>query len=273
MRKLYIQPYNQDEFDLKNRLPSVEFLNLTSQAPQINGDWLTVAGSDGQQLNTLTYGATTVTLSLLIRAETMSAFRIAKNELQRIFYQRQFIRLRSTLEPGRCYWVVANPVDITPAEGSSWGAVNLTFTNPSGMAQSIVRSDELPAEASQLAYGMNLPAKDLSYVGKNERFNIYNPSDVAIDPYIQHHDLIITVTGVGSSFTLTNATNNTSIKVNSSLASGQTFKLDGVIPSINGNTQVDTDFGNIKLEQGDNDIRLSGLSNAKVTFSFPFLYF
>lgn len=273
MSKLYIQPLGGKEFDLKTRLPSVEFLTLKTGAPQITGDWLTVAGSDGERLNSITYGASSITVSMLIKAETISAFRVIKNELQHILYQRNFIRLRSSLEPSKVYWVLANPVDVLPLEASSWASVDFTFTNPSGMAQSIVRSDELPAKIDDLGLGMNLPAKDLSYVSTTGQFNIYNPSDVAIDPYIQHHDLIITVTGTGSSFTLTNATNNTSIKVNSSLASGQTFKLNGVIPSINGNTQVDTDFGNIKLEQGDNDIRLSGLSGAEVTFSFPFLYF
>lgn len=272
MSKLYIQPLGGNEFDLKTCLPSVEFLTLKTGAPQITGDWLTVAGSDGERLNSITYGASTITVSVLIRAETMSSFRIIKNELQHILYQRKFIRLRSSLEPSKVYWVLANPVDVLPLEASSWATVDFTFTNPSGMAQSIVRSDELPAKIDELGLGMNLPVKDLSYTSTASRFNIYNPSDVAIDPYIQHHDLIITVKGYGK-FTLKNTTNNTSITLNTALSNGQTFTLNGVTPSIDGNANINTDFGHIKLEQGNNDIRLSGLSDSQVTFSFPFLYF
>ncbi|WP_375378389.1 hypothetical protein [Weissella confusa] len=83
---------------------------------------------------------------------------------------------------------------------------------------------------------------------------------------------MITVKGSGA-FTLTNQTNGTSIKLNQAMGSGDTFVLNGVIPTLNGSTDADTDFGHIELERGDNDIRLSGLSSANVTFSFPFLYF
>lgn len=167
---------------------------------------------------------------------------------------------------------MANPTDITPIQASSQGMVDLVFTNPSGMAQSLVRSDKLPDDLSSLGFGMNLPARPLSYVGTSNQFNIYNPSDVAIDPYVNHHDLVITVKGSGA-FTLTNQTNGTSIKLNKAMGSGDTFVLNGVVPTLNGLTDVDTDFGHIELERGDNNIRLSGLSNANVTFSFPFLYF
>lgn len=167
---------------------------------------------------------------------------------------------------------MANPTDITPIQASSQGTVDLVFTNPSGLAQSLVRSDKLPDDLGSLGFGMNLPARPLSYVGTSSQFNIYNPSDVAIDPYVNHHDLVITVKGLGV-FTLTNQTNGTSIKLNQAMASSDTFVLNGVIPTLNGSTDVDTDFGHIELERGDNDIRLSGLSSANVTFSFPFLYF
>ncbi|MBJ7674012.1 phage tail domain-containing protein [Weissella confusa] len=270
--KLFVQPYGGQEYDLTARLPSVKFLDMKSSAPQLTGDWLTIAGSDGQRLQNATYGSNQVTVSLFIKGRNMADFRLLKAELQRIFYQRGLIRLRSSQEPYKTFWVMANPTDITPILASSQGTVDLVFTNPSGMAQSLVRSDKLPDDLDSLGFGMNLPARPLSYVGTSNQFNIYNPSDVAIDPYVNHHDLVITVKGSGS-FTLTNQTNGTSIKLNQAMGSGDTFVLNGVVPTLNGSTDVDTDFGHIELERGDNDIRLSGLSSANVTFSFPFLYF
>ena len=270
--QLFVQPYGGKEFDLTARLPSVVFLDMKVSAPQLTGDWLTIAGSDGQRLQNATYGANQVTVSLFIKGRNMADFRLLKAELQRIFYQRSLIRLRSSQEPYKTCWVIANPTDITPIQSSSQGMVDLMFTNPSGMAQSAIRSDELPDDLSSFGFGMNLPAKPLSYVGTSNQFNIYNPSDVAIDPYVNHHDLVITVKGSGA-FTLTNQTNGTSITLNKAMANSDTFVLNGVIPTLNGSTDVDTDFGHIELERGDNDIRLSGLSSANVTFSFPFLYF
>lgn len=270
--QLFVQPYGGKEFDLTARLPSVVFLDMKVSAPQLTGDWLTIAGSDGQRLQNATYGANQVTVSLFIKGRNMADFRLLKAELQRVFYQRGLIRLRSSLEPFKVCWVMANPTDITPIQASSQGTVDLVFTNPSGMAQSYVRSDELPDDIGKLGFGMNLPASELSYVGTSNQFNIYNPSDVAIDPYVQHHDLKITVKGSGA-FTLTNKTNGTSIKLNKAMTTSDTFVLNGVIPALNGSTDVDTDFGHIELERGDNDIVVSGLGNASVTFSFPFLYF
>ncbi|KIU23774.1 phage tail domain-containing protein [Weissella cibaria] len=270
--KLFVQPYGGQEYDLTARLPSVKFLDMKSSAPKLTGDWLTIVGSDGQRLQTATYGANQVTVSLFIKGRNMADFRLLKAELQRIFYQRSLIRLRSSQEPYKTFWVMANPTDITPIQASSQGTVDLIFTNPSGMAQSLVRSDKLPDDLSSLGFGMNLPAEPLSYVGTSNRFNIYNPSDVAIDPYVNHHDLVITVKGSGA-FTLTNQTNGTNIELNEAMTTSDIFVLNGVVPKLNGSTNVDTNFGHIELERGDNDIRLSGLSNANVTFSFPFLYF
>ncbi|TYC50718.1 phage tail family protein [Weissella muntiaci] len=271
---IYVMQNSQDEFDLTARLPNVHFLNLQSTAPAITSDWLTVAGSDGQRLQTVSFGATTITMSLFISAKNMADFRVVRSELQSIFYSRSIIRLRSSHEPGKVYFVIANPVDIVPVQNSSQSLVDLTFINPSGMAQSLVRSDELPDELDKLDFGMNIPSdKPLNYHSKQNSFSIFNPSDVVIDPYRQHHDLITTIKGSGSNFTIKNTTNNTSISVNSALNTGDTFVLNGVIPYLNNSTNVDTDFGHIELAKGNNNIEITGLSNVDITFSFPFLYF
>ncbi|MCT0007156.1 hypothetical protein EFL93_01765 [Weissella confusa] len=170
--KLFVQPYGGQEYDLTARLPSVKFLDMKSSAPQLTGDWLTIAGSDGQRLQNATYGSNQVTVSLFIKGRNMADFRLLKAELERIFYQRSLIRLRSSQEPYKAFWVMANPTDITPIQASSQGTVDLVFTNPSGMAQSLVRSDKLPDDLGSLGFGMNLPAKPLSYVGTSNQFNI-----------------------------------------------------------------------------------------------------
>ena len=167
--KLFVHPYGGKEYDLTARLPSVKFLDMKSSAPQLTGDWITIAGSDGQRLQNATYGANQVTVSLFIKGRNMADFRLLKAELNRVFYQRGLIRLRSSQEPYKTFWVMANPTDITPIQASSQGMVDLVFTNPSGMAQSLARSDKLPDDLGSLGFGMNLLAKPLSYVGTSNR--------------------------------------------------------------------------------------------------------
>jgi hypothetical protein len=272
--KLYVQRDGEEEFDLTEYLPTVKFLNLQNSAPAITGSWLSIEGSDGQRLQSTSFAASTVTISLFMRTKNMAEYRIVKNELQRIFYARTLIRLRSSYDPGRVFWVQATPSDITPIEGSSQSLVDLSFTNPSGFSQSLVRSDELPEKLSKLGFGMNIPTnKVLNYHWNQSSLNVFNPSDVGIDPYIQHHDLKIRVKGTGNNFVINNKTNNTSIKVEQALSGSDVFLLDGVLPYLNNNADVATDYGHIELAKGDNDIEITGLNNIDVTFSFPFLYF
>lgn len=273
MRHLFVQPQGEKEYDLTARLPSVVLLDMKSSAPQLSGNFLQIAGSDGQRLQTATYGANQVTVSLFLKGQSMADLRVLIAEVQSAFYQRRLMRLRSSMTPHRAYWVIGQPTDITPIQGTTQATVDLVFTNPSGMAQSAVRSDDLPAKVGALGIGQGIPVDDLTYQQRGGSFKIYNPSDIAIDPYIQHHDLVISVTGVGSSFTIINKTNNTSINVTSPIRDGQTFKLNGVVPRIDGDTNIQSDFGHIELAKGYNDIQVSGLNNPVTTFSFPFLYF
>lgn len=271
--KLYLMYPGQKEFDLNVRLPSVRLLDLKSSAPAIVGNWLTVPGSDGQRLQSTTFGATTVTASVFIDAKNMADFRIVKRQLQSMLYNRTLIRLRSSFEPDKVYWVQANPSEITPIQASSQSLVDLVFTNPSGMAQSVIRSDQLPAQIDQMGFGLNVPTNDLNYHFNASTFNVENISDVTIDPYVQHHDLKITIKGIGASFTLKNETNGTSITVKGSMKSGDVFVINGVTSYLNGKNDVETDYGYIKLDKGTNQFKLSGLTNIDIVFSFPFLYF
>ena len=273
MRHLFVQPQGEKEYDLTARLPSVVLLDMKSSAPQLTGNFLQIAGSDGEALISSNYNPTTVTVSLFLKGKSMADLRALKAEVQSAFYQRRLTRLRSSLEPSRAYWVIGQPTDITPIQGTTQATVDLVFTNPSGMAQSAVRSDELPDKVGALGISQNIPVEDLIYKNRGGSFKIYNPSDIEIDPYIQHHDLVISVKGVGSSFSIINKTNNTSINVKSPIRDGQTFKLNGVVPSIDGNTNIKSDFGHIELAKGYNNIQVSGLNNPVTTFSFHFLYF
>lgn len=135
-----------------------------------------------------------------------------------------------------------------------------------------MRSDAI--DMDHTSFGMNFKLNENPvYQQTANNFRIYNPSDVAIDPYYQRHDLMLLIKFTGSSYQITNKTNGTSYKYNKVISSGDKLVLNGLATSLNGTpASQNTDFGYIKLEKGWNDIAVSGATSHTTTFSFPFIY-
>lgn len=275
MAEFYIMHKGQDEFSLADKLPSIQFLEMMGGTPQLTPAYSSVQGSDGQLLQTVAYNSSTVTVSLLIKANSRAEFNLAKTALQSELYDRKPLRIRSSADPGKAMWVLANPTDIAPLANSDDSTVNFVFTVISGMKVTPFNSDDLNANQDKLSFGMNIDVDNLpAYQFNTDRFNVFNPSDIIVDPYRQHHNLAIVIKGVGQNITVTNNTNGTAFTANTTLTNGDTLVLNGVTLEKNGVAgQVDTDFGHLVLEKGNNDISVTGLSSVNITFSFPFLYF
>lgn len=275
MSKLYIKKKGQAEFCLSDKLPSVSLLELKMSAPQITPSYQQVQGSDGQLLQTVAYNSSTANVSLFVRNDNYSEYLLTKNALQSELYTREPIRLRASDEPAKAMWVLANPSDINTVGKSDDAQVSFSFTVISGTRLTPFNSDELEDNKDKLQFGMNLDLDNLpKYQFTDRQFTVFNPSDVVIDPYIQNHTLVIKIKGNGDDVTVTNNTNGTSFTVDESITDSDVLVMDGVTLSLNGETgAVSTDFGNLTLERGNNDITITGLSDQSVTFSFPFLYF
>ncbi|CAK1225704.1 hypothetical protein R54839_PPFHFPJH_00182 [Fructobacillus fructosus] len=276
MPDLFVMKKGHDEINLTARLPAVDLLEVNTGAPQLNPTYTGIAGSDGQLLQSVAFNSSTFTVSLLIKGNNRSDFNLIKAELQKELYARVPIRLRSSFEPAKAVWVVANPTDITPLANSDTGTVNLAFTVISGLRMTPFRSDELADNQELLSVGMGFPDMDNlpNYHFTSEEFDVFNPSDIEIDPYIQHHDLVIKLSGNTSGFKVENQTNGTSFTVNGQVNKDDKLVMDGITLFKNGEAgNVLTDFGHLVLAKGNNHIKLTGLADSDVTFSFPFLYF
>lgn len=275
MSDFFVMRKGHDELNLSDKLPSVRFLELNVGAPQLTPTYNSIQGSDGQLLQTVSFNSSTAVASFFIEGRNRSEFNLAKSALQRELYARAPIRIRSSDDPGKAMWVLANPTDINPLANSDDAKIDLAFTIVSGTKLTPFNSDELVENQDKLSFGMNLDLDNLpSYHFNSNNFNVFNPSDLEIDPYIQHHQLVWTIKGTGQSVTVSNATNGTSFTANTNLGSSDTLTMNGITLAKNG-TQggIDTDFGHIILARGDNNITITGLSNVDVTVSFPFLYF
>ena len=72
---------------------------------------------------------------------------------------------------------------------------------------------------------------------------------------------------------MSNSTNGSEWSYQKGANSSDTIILDGISTTLNGNAaSANTDYGNIILEPGKNNINVSGANNVDITFSFPFIY-
>ncbi len=264
--EIYIKKRGQPEYALSSVMgENFHVLQAYMGSPQITPTYDTMVGSDGVRLSNIAFGQTTLTIVCFIKGKQKSDFRLMRDDVYKQFYGREAIQVRSSLEPAKAMYVVPKPIEILPENG--FAGVNFAFQLDvlEGYRHTPFLSNQLTANKDKLQYGMNLDLDNLpSYTFKTNEFVVYNPSDLAIDPYIQRHELKWTLTGSGKDVQVNNDTNKTSFSIPGSF---NPFTLDGVVGS------QKTDFGHIVLEKGNNVIRVTGLSNPTVTVSFPFIYF
>lgn len=264
--EIYIKKRGQNEYALSSVMgDDFHVLQAYMGSPQITPTYDTMAGSDGTRLSNISFGQTTLTIVCLIKGKQKSDFRLMRDDVYKQFYGREVIQVRSGLEPAKAMYVVPKPIEILPENGFS--GVNFAFQLDvlEGYRHTPFKSEQINSNQDKLQYGMNLDLEDLpEYQFKQNVFNLYNPSDIAVDPYIQHHELKWIIKGSGTDVKVTNNTNKTSFAIPGTFNS---FTLNGVT-----GTQK-TDFGHIVLEKGNNVIQVTGLKDTDITVSFPFLYF
>lgn len=274
---LKIKIGNHDEVDSSTITDRLTFLELDS-TPQIAHTYQTQAGINGSLYETSQYNQSTVNLKFLVRFGSWKDLQLARHDIYRFFLTKEQIRVRCSSTPNKVYYCRATPFELYPEKVGHHGIVfTVPLDNPSGMAYSIAPSDEIVniTENNEWSYGMNIPTgKVLQYHYVNENsFDIYNPSDIPVNPYLQDGKLTIQLKFSGSSCTIKNTTNNTEWTYKSSSNGQDTILLNGVSSSLNGQPcSKNTDYGHIKLEPGDNNIEVSGANSFDIVFSFPFVF-
>lgn len=272
--KLYVKAGNDAEIEVSAVINGLEFLG-DSTSPNLLNTYQQNTGVDGQTLVAANFDKSTVNANFYLRYKSYYDFMLAKHEVYRLFSNRRSLRIRTDAEPALVKYVVATPFDITPTEDfANDSKFTIPFDNPSGYKYSLARSDEISTDNEAVQMGMYLPTnKDLSYHFTGTSFQVFNPSDIAIQPYEQRHDLRITIKFSGSSLTLANTTNGTSWSYKNAAAKSDIIILDGINTTLNGAAaSVNTDYGNISLNTGWNSISVTGATEVDITFSFPFIY-
>jgi hypothetical protein len=272
--KLYLKVGNQDEIEVTEAIPELEFLG-DSDSPAILNTYQTNVGVDGQILQATNYDKTTINANFLFNFRDWYDFKLIKHKIHQLFQQRQTMRIRTDAEPAIVKYLRPGTFEVKPiSDGSHDATFTIPFDNPSGYKYSLLRSDSLytfDEEGWQL--GMNLPSEDLSYTHSESSFKIFNASDIMVDPYYQNHDLMLKINFEGKNLTITNKTTNASWSYTKAAKKTDSIVLSGIITTLNGNpASVNTDYGNLTLATGWNDISVTGATDFTITFSFPFIY-
>jgi hypothetical protein len=122
--------------------------------------------------------------------------------------------------------------------------------------------------------GMNLPMnRSLQYEYNATRsFQIYNASDITVDP-IQHHDLQVIVKNTTGQVRIENATTGNYVAYNGTLTTTDQLVWDGVNLYLNGQlANNSTDFTYLTLVPGYNDIKIISTADLDIDFHFRFIY-
>lgn len=268
----------EEEIDIENIAPSLYFLG-DSETPALANTYLSDTANDGSAFARSAYSQTIITAKFYLKFKDWYSFRLAKHDFNSYFGRKGVYRIRTDTHRGIVRYVrLSNLPDIEPSEVEARYAIfDVTFENFKGLGQSLITSNRLytySEGAWQL--GMNLPhGQDLSYSFKNvQSFQIYNASDIDIDPYLQAHDLKIRVKYSGSKLTLKNKTTSTSITLNATSNGNDEILIDGIATYINSKIATNqTNYGSILLAAKTwNAFQVMDGTLKEITFDFPFLY-
>ncbi|WP_312498297.1 phage tail family protein [Bacillus luti] len=229
-------------------------------------------GSDGLLDLGSTYGAWEGSAECRIEAKDNADFELLRDELKRILFSREaFYIVRDQMPGFRRLVKCKNPLAFARSERH--GKITIDFISSASYWESVgTTMSPFTFDSNLWQLGQNLPAEDLIYKPTTTSFQIYNASDVEIDP--RKLPLIIRIRGATNGLTITNRTTGDVFKLNIPTAAGDTVELNRVRVFKNGNTVfTSTNRKVIKLAPGWNDFIVSGTSGAfQIEFDFRFYY-
>lgn len=274
MPKIFVKADDQDEIEVSQKIEGLLFLS-DNHAVSLTNTYQTSTGVDGVKHLISTIDKSKYTINLMLHFSDFNDFKAKKSQIYRFLARKVLYRFRTDSAPLKIAYGYVTSFDVKPTiDGSHVALITIDYENPFGVLFSNFRSDEMNfSAASRYSDQLNLPNSQPAYSSTQTRFNIYNASDMQIDPYQQHHDLVINVKFGGNNLTIKNITNGTSWTYQQPAKKTDSIKVDGVNTYFNNElATANTDFDNIVLETGNNTIDVSGSTDFEINFSFPFIY-
>lgn len=271
-----LAPNSEVEVNTADITSHFTFLGEDSD-PIITNSYGTDDGLDGIAYVTQTHSQNVVNAKFMLRFNDYYDYQMKKHSLARFFGQKGLYRIRTDSEPAKVKYVYAGNFTVAPTEdGSNTALITIPFDNPSGLKYSLGYSDDVMDYDSGLwQMGMNLPnGVDLTYhYTDNHNFQIYNASDITVDPLQKYHQLKIIIKSTHGGVDFINKTTGDELVYGDYLTNADELVFDGLNCYLNGNLANNaTNFSRMTLVPGYNNIVIRGTTPIDIDFHFKFLY-
>ena len=265
IQRLNGELYNLSEYNLK-----VLDFQVDSPKPRVESE--VIEGRDGVVETEITYDVRTLRASFFFKSIDNIDFALLRNEIFRMFSSKDTFYLIDSREPGKRWLVRANGFSVEQIMPTS-GRFDVGFVVPHTFAESYGSTLEpynFDGELWQI--GTGLEAEDLNYTHSSSTFNIYNGSDITIDP--RECTLKIEFIGASNNLTIRNLTTGDEWVYNGISESGDIMLLDG-IKSLKNEESIfgQTNRKLISLAPGINELEILGATDSfTISFDFRFYY-
>lgn len=257
----------QSIFDDSN-LSNVYLIDFDWLPPVIADTYRTAGTRDGQQLANSRLDQRDIVLKFIAYCHGDADEKLTFQSLSNFLIRRNNYWVAFDNGGGRMYHVREKTIT-AEYYGDKMMMITVTLNNFTGVAQSIMPSTHINEMPN---IGLELPTDTVNYVFSTSEFDVNNIGELPVDPLVQSDYLDIALTGIGSP-TIANTTTGDAITCTKPLKTGDTFKLIGVNPQINGQAAgINTDNGIIRLASGNNHFKITGCQDLNCTVSFYFKY-
>lgn len=240
----------------------IKTLDFQVDAPSPRVDSETIDGRDGFVDLGAVYDAREMRGSFFMSVLDDTDYVSLRNEVFRIFAGRERFYVIDSREPDKRWFVRSNGFSLEQLM-SKKAQFEVEFTSANPYAESVATSIETTA-------AIITGGRTVKYSHNTAAFEIFNDSDVAIDP--RKLPLIITFTGASTNLKIKNVTTGDEWAYTGTTTASDEVKLDGIRSTKNGLSIFrNTNRKLITLAPGWNDFTITGATGSfNISFDFRF---
>lgn len=266
---------NAEEIRLTDRFP-LRLLEIRTPLGKEKSNSVSFVGQDGEIVYPPTYEPFELQIDFKLKSIDNYDYHLIISELKNLLCQNSPYYVRHEKLPARKYAVDRCEINLT-RKSANLADLTLTFHCFKGVSESLYTSTTaFTYDEEAWGVGLNiLEGEDLQYVFEGEAiFNVYNPSDMRINPRFHPLSIALTCDSVtGQNVRIYNRTNGTLFELRKPIKKADVLLLDGVYPYLNDERcGIDTNHGLITLETGWNRVQIINATNTTIAFDFPFYY-
>ncbi|MDW4134812.1 phage tail family protein [Staphylococcus saprophyticus] len=265
-----------DNFDVKlTDTPNLLFLDHIEEDVEVKANTTEINGTDGVLMGPTTFGPFNLVLNFSFKGLDTKDLKLYKQKIRSILYQREPYYVWHSDAPGKKYAVYCDSNDNEDLT-NSFATFKVTFVVFKGYSESLKETDQFILSSGDWQFEGGVLADDnIKYKHNTTSFKIYNGSSDVINPLLRHKFKLLINIDAPKGFKITNKTTGDVFEYKKSIKSNQRLTINGVHPFINNNrVGIDTNWQWLTLNEGFNDIEITGENISKVStqWIFPFIY-